>query len=115
MEMRILPASEFELNREVEYGSPEQNETVRRIIEEVRQDGDAALLRMAEQFDRVKSLSFASATKRSRRRTHRSTPSSWRRCVKQPPTFVRFMRSRNARRGWICSRTAACWAKSSDR
>ena len=43
--MRIIPASEFQLNREVEYGSPEQNETVRRIIDEVRQDGDAALRR----------------------------------------------------------------------
>jgi histidinol dehydrogenase len=53
MDMRILPASEFELKREVEYGSPEQNETVRRIIEEVRQDGDAALRRMAKEFDRV--------------------------------------------------------------
>ncbi|MFC5450909.1 histidinol dehydrogenase [Paenibacillus aestuarii] len=51
--MRIIPASAFELKREVEYGSPEQNETVRRIIEEVRQDGDAALRRMAQQFDRV--------------------------------------------------------------
>ncbi|BFT68809.1 histidinol dehydrogenase [Paenibacillus sp. P36] len=51
--MRILPASEFELKREVEYGSPEQNETVRRIIDEVRQDGDAALRRMAREFDRV--------------------------------------------------------------
>lgn len=51
--MRIVPASEFELKREVEYGSPEQNETVRRIIEEVRQDGDAALRRMAKEFDRV--------------------------------------------------------------
>lgn len=51
--MRILPASEFELKREVEYGSPEQNETVRRIIDEVRQDGDAALRRMAQEFDRV--------------------------------------------------------------
>ncbi|MEC0228432.1 histidinol dehydrogenase [Paenibacillus alba] len=51
--MRILPASEFQLKREVEYGSPEQNETVRRIIDEVRQDGDAALIRMAQQFDNV--------------------------------------------------------------
>ncbi|MDU0205171.1 MULTISPECIES: histidinol dehydrogenase [Paenibacillus] len=51
--MRILPASEFELKREVEYGSPEQNETVRRIIDEVRKDGDAALRRMAREFDRV--------------------------------------------------------------
>ncbi|MFD0696527.1 histidinol dehydrogenase [Paenibacillus sp. GCM10027628] len=51
--MRILPASEFQLKREVEYGSPEQNETVRRIIDEVRQDGDAALRRMAQRYDGV--------------------------------------------------------------
>ncbi|MBD0383919.1 histidinol dehydrogenase [Paenibacillus sedimenti] len=51
--MRIIPASEFQLKREVEYGSPEQNETVRRIIDEVRQDGDAALRRMAQRYDGV--------------------------------------------------------------
>ncbi|UJF33074.1 histidinol dehydrogenase [Paenibacillus hexagrammi] len=51
--MRILPASEFQLKREVEYGTPEQNESVLRIIEAVRQDGDAALRRFAQQFDGV--------------------------------------------------------------
>ncbi|ALS24394.1 MULTISPECIES: histidinol dehydrogenase [Paenibacillus] len=52
--MRIMPASKFSLKREVEYGSPEQNESVRRIIEEVRRDGDAALRRFAQQFDGVR-------------------------------------------------------------
>ncbi|MBP1994173.1 histidinol dehydrogenase [Paenibacillus eucommiae] len=51
--MRIIPAGEFALNREVEYGSAEQNESTRRIIEAVRQEGDAALRRFAQQFDRV--------------------------------------------------------------
>ncbi|GAB7057271.1 MULTISPECIES: histidinol dehydrogenase [Paenibacillus] len=52
--MRIMPASKFSLKREVEYGSPEQNESVRQIIEEVRRDGDAALRRFAQQFDGVR-------------------------------------------------------------
>jgi len=51
--MRIVPAAEFQLNREVEYGSPEQNESVRRIIDAVREEGDAALRRLSAQFDRV--------------------------------------------------------------
>ncbi|WP_281890788.1 histidinol dehydrogenase [Paenibacillus sp. YYML68] len=51
--MKLMPASQFSLKREVEYGSPEQNESVKRIIEEVRNDGDAALRRLAKQFDRV--------------------------------------------------------------
>ncbi|WP_068612906.1 histidinol dehydrogenase [Paenibacillus tuaregi] len=49
--MRILPAEEFDLRREVEYGSPEQNEAVRQIVSDVKKEGDAALLRYTERFD----------------------------------------------------------------
>jgi len=52
--MRIVEADQFKLNREVEYGTPEQNETARRIVEAVRIEGDAALLRYTEQLDGVK-------------------------------------------------------------
>ncbi|SEC39253.1 histidinol dehydrogenase [Paenibacillus sp. GP183] len=51
--MRIVPAAEFHLKREVEYGSPEQNDSVRHIIDAVRLEGDASLRRFAQQFDRV--------------------------------------------------------------
>lgn len=51
--MNIMPASEFALKREVEYGSEEQNESVKRIIERVRREGDAALRSFAQQFDGV--------------------------------------------------------------
>ncbi|TBL69818.1 histidinol dehydrogenase [Paenibacillus thalictri] len=51
--MRVMPANEFSLYREMEYGTPEQNETVNRIIAEVRQDGDEALRRLSKQFDGV--------------------------------------------------------------
>lgn len=51
--MRVVKASEFGLTREVEYGSPEQNRTVNEILERVRTEGDAALMRFTAQFDRV--------------------------------------------------------------
>lgn len=52
--MRIVKAEDFDLRREVEYGSPEQNEAVRAIVAEVKQQGDAALLTYTEQFDGVR-------------------------------------------------------------
>ncbi|MDG0793035.1 histidinol dehydrogenase [Cohnella ginsengisoli] len=48
------PASGFKLERESEYGSPEQNAAVAEIVSAVRSEGDAALLRYTEAFDRVR-------------------------------------------------------------
>jgi histidinol dehydrogenase len=52
--MRTVRAENFRLKRVTEYGTPEQNESVLRIIDAVRAEGDAALRRYAEQFDRVR-------------------------------------------------------------
>jgi len=52
--VRIMKANEFKLAREVEYGSPEQNAAVNEILNAVRTEGDAAVLRYTERFDRVK-------------------------------------------------------------
>lgn len=51
--MRIMPAQQFSITREVEYGSPEQNESVQRIIKRVREEGDAALRAYAKEFDGI--------------------------------------------------------------
>ncbi len=53
MFMRIVPASEFSLQREVEYGTPDQNQSVKSIVERVKREGDAALLRYTAEHDRV--------------------------------------------------------------
>ncbi|WP_018751878.1 histidinol dehydrogenase [Paenibacillus sanguinis] len=49
--MKLVSAEEFDLRRDVEYGSPEQNELVKAIVKAVKQEGDAALLRYTKQFD----------------------------------------------------------------
>lgn len=54
LKVRVVLAREFQLQRENDYGTPEQNETVKSIVHSVRTDGDAALLRYTEQFDGVK-------------------------------------------------------------
>jgi histidinol dehydrogenase len=54
MKMRIMPAENFSLKREVEYGSAQQNEVVKQVIEAVIQEKDAAVFRYTEQLDRVK-------------------------------------------------------------
>lgn len=52
--MKILSGSEFQLKRDVEYGSKEQNEAVKQIVAGIKSEGDAALLRYTESFDGVK-------------------------------------------------------------
>jgi histidinol dehydrogenase len=52
--MKVVQAGEFQMKRETDYGTPEQNEQARRIIDAVREEGDAALRRYAEMFDRVR-------------------------------------------------------------
>ncbi len=51
--MRIVAAQDFDLRREVEYGSPEQNAAVKQIVQDIKSEGDTALLRYTSQFDRT--------------------------------------------------------------
>src|SRR4051812_32231028 len=51
--MYIGKASNFRLERESEYGTPEQNAAVKEIVEAIRKEGDDALLRYTAAFDKV--------------------------------------------------------------
>ncbi len=51
--MRIMRAEQFKLTREVEYGTPEQNESVRSTVEALRTRGDEALLELTKKYDGV--------------------------------------------------------------
>ncbi|MGF7049421.1 histidinol dehydrogenase [Paenibacillus sp. DS2015] len=52
--MKIVPVEKFNLQREVDYGTPEQNEAVKTIVRDIKAEGDAALLRYTEQHDRTR-------------------------------------------------------------
>ena len=51
--MKIVAADEFKLQRDVDYGTPEQNASVKEIVAAVKAQGDEALLRYSKQFDGV--------------------------------------------------------------
>lgn len=51
--MYIGKAEDFKLDRKVEYGTPEQNEAVKQIVDAVAREGDEALLRYTAAFDKV--------------------------------------------------------------
>ncbi|WP_372237748.1 histidinol dehydrogenase [Paenibacillus sp. P46E] len=49
--VKVQSSKEFKLQREVEYGTPEQNKAVKEIVADIKKEGDAALLRYTERFD----------------------------------------------------------------
>jgi len=51
--MRIMPADAYKIERSVEYGTPEQNDTVRAVVEAVAKRGDEALLAYTAEFDKM--------------------------------------------------------------
>ena len=51
--MRIVPVEQFDLRREVDYGTPEENRVVKAIVQDVKEQGDAALLRYTKELDRT--------------------------------------------------------------
>lgn len=54
MKVKVVSARDFQLKRENDYGTPEQNEVVKAIVRDIRSEGDVALLRHTEQLDRVR-------------------------------------------------------------
>lgn len=54
MKVKVVSAQDFQLKRENDYGTPEQNEVVKAIVRDIRSEGDVALLRHTEQLDRVR-------------------------------------------------------------
>ncbi|EPY08169.1 histidinol dehydrogenase [Paenibacillus sp. E194] len=51
--MRIIQAADWSLDRKIDYGTPEQLSSVKRIVSDVRHEGDAGLIKYTSEFDKV--------------------------------------------------------------
>lgn len=100
MDMKIVPASEFSLKREVEYGSAEQNESVKRIIEEVRREGDAALRRFAKQFDGV-NVDVLRVSKTEIEDAYRQVDEGFLSAIREAAANVRRFHEKQMRNSWM--------------
>lgn len=100
--MRKLRAEQFGLKREVEYGTPQQNETVRQIVEAVRTEGDEALLRFTEQFDRTK-LDAASlrVTEAEIQAAYAKVDDTFLTAIREAAVNIRVFHEKQLRQSWV--------------
>ncbi|MCA0758116.1 histidinol dehydrogenase [Paenibacillus sp. N4] len=100
--MRIMQAEQFGLKREVEYGTPEQNEAALRIVADVKAEGDAALLRYTEQHDRVK-LDAASlrVTEQEIQAAYGQVDAAFLEAIREAASNVRVFHEKQMRNSWM--------------
>lgn len=98
--MKIVPASEFSLRRELEYGSEEQNESVKLIIEAVRREGDSALRRFSQQFDGV-SVQELRVSKEEIEAAYASVDESFLTALREAAVRIRSFHEKQKRTSWM--------------
>lgn len=100
--MRIVSAEQFQLKREVDYGSPEQNAIVKTIVNAVKNEGDAALLRYTEQLDGMKLLpETLRVTKEEMRAAYDQVESSFVAAISAAAANIRAYHARQKRNSWM--------------
>ena len=100
MTIRIIKADEFAPKRDMEYGTREQNEAVRRILAEVRDQGDEALIRFTEQFDRVRITSLRVGEEEIRE-AYRHVDEAFLQALRRARDNIRAFHEKQKRSSWI--------------
>lgn len=100
--MRIMRAEQFGLKREVEYGTPEQNEAALRIVGDVKAEGDAALLRYTEQHDKVKlDASELRVTREEIEAAYDRVDASFLAAIREAAANIRRFHEKQLRNSWM--------------
>lgn len=100
--MKIVSADQFDLRREVEYGSPEQNAAVKRIVADIKQEGDAALLKYTEQFDGTRLTSEQlRVTEEELRSAYDRVEASFVEAIRAAAANIRAFHEREKRNSWM--------------
>lgn len=100
--MRIMRAEQFGLKREVEYGTPEQNEAALKIVADVKAEGDAALLRYTEEHDRVKlDESSLRVTEQEIQAAYGRVDAEFLAAIREAAANVRAFHEKQMRNSWI--------------
>lgn len=98
--MRIMPAQQFSITREVEYGSPEQNESVQRIIKRVREEGDAALRAYAKEFDGIE-VGELRLTREELNDAYAKVDEAFLEAIREAAANIRSFHEKQKRNSWV--------------
>ncbi len=100
--MKIVQAAEFDLRRDVEYGSEEQIATVKKIVGDIKSEGDAALLRYTEQLDRTTlSSSQLRVTEAELQEAYGRVEASFVEAIAAAAANIRSFHERQKRNSWM--------------
>jgi len=100
--MRIIPADAYKIERNVDYGTREQNEAVQKIIQDVATGGDAALLKYTAEFDKMTlTASDLRVTEEEVQAAYREVDEEFLTAIRLAASNIRGFHEKQKRTSWI--------------
>lgn len=100
--MRIVAAEEFKLQRDVDYGTPEQNADVKKIVAEVKAEGDQAVLKYSKELDGVAlEASQLRVTEQELKAAYAKVEPAFVQAIVSAANNIRAFHSRQKRESWM--------------
>lgn len=100
--MKVQSSRDFKLQREVDYGTPEQNMAVKQIVADIKQEGDAALFRYTEKFDRAQvDSSNIRVTEEELKAAYNHVEDSFVAAIRAAADNIRAFHARQKRNSWM--------------
>lgn len=101
--MKIVEAANFSTRRDVEAGTETQRAAVLEILQAVKKEGDAAVLRFTEQFDRIE-LDSMRVTEGEFRQAFEELDPTVLAAIREAAANIRDYHSRQMRQSWMTTR-----------
>ncbi len=101
--MKIVEAANFSTRRDVEAGTETQRAVVLEILQAVKKEGDAAVLRFTEQFDRIQ-LDSMRVTEGEFRQAFEELDPTVLAAIREAAANIRDYHSRQMRQSWMTTR-----------
>lgn len=100
--MRIVAAEEFKLQRDIDYGTPEQNADVKKIVAAVKAEGDQAVLKYSKELDGVTlEASQLRVTEQELKDAYAKVEPAFVQAIVSAANNIRAFHSRQKRESWM--------------
>ncbi|MCY9763467.1 histidinol dehydrogenase [Paenibacillus alvei] len=100
--MRIIQAADWNLDRKVDYGTPDQLNSVKRIVSDVRYEGDTGLLKYTSEHDKVELIQEQlRVTEADISQAYEQVEQSFLAAIRQAASNIRRFHKRQKRTSWM--------------
>ncbi|MEW9106757.1 histidinol dehydrogenase, partial [Paenibacillus sp.] len=100
--MRIIQAADWNLARKVDYGTPDQLNSVKRIVSDVRYEGDTGLLKYTSEHDKVELIQEQlRVTEADISQAYEQVEQAFLAAIRQAASNIRRFHKRQKRTSWM--------------